>query len=384
MSGPRRNFPRAILNAPWSGGVLFLACFLSGCERSPDPAVIGLPILTGLPGVGDVAQQVLDSSPGFPILIVPDSGGPTSSGDSATSLAAAVTVAGRMVTIPHLIGIVGHAGSRDALIAAPVYNANEILQVVPTGTSRALARAGPWTFALAPDDSLEGEFLARFAVERLHSRSATIVYLTDEYGNGLRLSTARALRARGVRILDEVPLPHDIPCDIEPFSSNTSNRLMALLLRGTPDLVVLATRTRETACALKSLAHQPGLRYLAGDGTIVPNGELIAPDSLYVAAFWHPGRSSAESNDFIRRFQRVVGRVPHTGDAMTYDAIMTLAGAIRTVGDDRNAVREYLMSLGRSRPAATGVSGSITFPASGASLVILKRSGGQWKEVEFP
>jgi ABC-type branched-subunit amino acid transport system substrate-binding protein len=48
-------------------------------------------------------------------------------------------------------------------------------------------------------------------------------------------------------------------------------------------------------------------------------------------------------------------------DALIYDAVKLLARAVAVVGDDPAAVRDYLLSLGRSRSRYVGVTGPIAF-----------------------
>ena len=82
--------------------------------------------------------------------------------DSETSdgaLALAATFSART----EVAVVVGPSNSRHALATAPAYSAAGLAQIIPSATSRRLREAGPTTFTLAPDDSVEGEFLARFA-----------------------------------------------------------------------------------------------------------------------------------------------------------------------------------------------------------------------------
>ena len=48
--------------------------------------------------------------------------------------AAEVEHATRLAGIPGMAGVVGHGGSREALMTAPIYNEARIPQIVPTGT----------------------------------------------------------------------------------------------------------------------------------------------------------------------------------------------------------------------------------------------------------
>ncbi|PYP73740.1 MAG: hypothetical protein DMD41_04525 [Gemmatimonadetes bacterium] len=337
-------------------GVLGLAALL-GCRASPRVALIGWAFPIAVTSNAQVARDELDSWPAAgrpPIRIISDS---VVQGDSPDR---EVERAGRLAALPGMVVVVGHGGSRGSLAAAPVYNQAGIPQIVPSSTSRLLHKAGPWTFMLPPDDSIEGAFMGAFAVERLHVRRASIFYINDEYGAGLRDGIVAALGGRGVRIVDRVSFE---------TQSDMPTLVAATLHRGVPDVLLVAGRQRETG-AIARLAQRrvPGLRIVAGDGALVlptlADNAGAAAESVYVVAFWLPDAPDSLSRAFVERFRRVVGRDPQSTDAMSHDALLLAATAIRAVGARRGAVRDYLRALGRSRPAFLGVTGPITFTAN--------------------
>lgn len=280
----------------------------------------------------------------------------------------------RFAAIPGLVAVVGHGGSRGSLVAAPVYNQAGIVQLTPISTSRLLRDAGRWTFNLAPDDSAEGAFIGTFAAVRLGARRAAIFHVNDEYGAGLRDGVVAELRRRGVTITDVVQFDRggDLPLLVD-----------AALLRGRPDVVILAGRQREAGViARRAFARLGSVRFVAGDGALVlpmlADSAGPAADSIYGVAFWLPDPDDSTQQAFLERFRRVAGRNPFPADAMSHDALMLLAHAIRDVGPDRAAVRAYLASLGRTRPPYRGVTGEITFlPGRLPRLVMARLQGGR-------
>jgi branched-chain amino acid transport system substrate-binding protein len=86
-----------------------------------------------------------------------------------------------------------------------------------------------------------------------------------------------------------------------------------------------------------------------------------AADSMYLVSFWHPSQPDPGSRGFVARFTTMVGRPPRHDDAMFYDAVMLMGTAIRSAGAERTAVRDYLASLGRTRPPYEGITGPIAF-----------------------
>ena len=273
-----------------------------------------------------------------------------------------------LAAMPGVVAVVGHGGSRGSLVAAPIYNAAAIPHIAPTSTSRRLGDVGAWTFVLAPDDSVEGEFIARFANADLGARSVTIFSVTDEYGAGLRDGVARALARRNIRVMDQVA--YEPGSDLELLVRGT-------LARGTPDAVVIAGRSEEASALNRLLGrYAPGVPVVAGDGALTPPMSAEA-DSMYVVAFWLPDSTSAPSRRFVEEYTRVTGRGPGATEALTHDALMVVAAGIRAVGPDRVALRDWLASLGRTRPPFQGVSGPIAFgPARAEHLLMTQiRSG---------
>lgn len=348
----------------------------AACQGGSGPAVIGYAFETsGGPSVAVAREAVAPWSPAAPgIAFIFDS---VQGGEPADI---EIERAQRFVAIPGLVGVVGHAGSRGSLAAAPIYNEAEVPHIVPTGTSRLLRNAGPWTFALPPDDSIEGNFIAAFVVDVLGARRISVFYANDEYGVGMLEGVRAGLARRGAMVMDQVPFGP---------GSDVTVLVEASLARGRPDAVVSAGRWAETAALTRLMAaHVPGVRVVAGDGAMyLPRlADAVGPaaDALYVVDFWVPN-GTPESRDFVERFRRLAGFEPVGVHAMSHDALMLLAHAVREVGPRREAIRDYLRSLGRERPAYQGITGPISFHAGRpTNLVMARLVDGVRVRVEAP
>lgn len=345
---------------------ILLSLLPLGCQRPPAKATIGYAFPNfGRPQVLVARDEIATTAkPGHPeITIVFDSLGRDEPSDIEMERAQ------RMVSFPNVVAVVGHGGSRGSLAGAVIYNEAEVPQIVPLGTSRQLRTAGPWTFMLAPDDSAEGAFLGDF-LERLGSiRTITMFYVNDEYGTGLRDGIIASLERHRLRLLDLVPVNpgSDLPTMVD-----------ATLLHGRPHAIVCATRSVETG-EIAALVHRAGLKIpiVAGDGALILP-ELAdragpAADSLYVVGFWAADNPDPVSRAFVSRFQRIAHRDPVSSDAMEHDAIMLLVQAIREVGPDPRRIRDYLLSLGSTRPPYHGVTGNVTFQKTHPARLIMFR-----------
>ena len=358
----------AYVQSPVRVTVWTLVALLGGCRGDPRVAVVGYAFpLWGTTTV-QVARDEMASWPSgtTAIRIVYDS---ITQGDPPD---VEVMRAQRLAQIPNLVGIVGHGGSRGSLAAAPIYAAAGIPQIVPTGTSRLLGHVGPWTFALPPNDSIEGALIGRFTAERLGARRVVLFFTNDEYGVGLRDGVVAELAQRGVAVLSQVGVDpgSDIPTLVD-----------AVLRREAPDAFIVAARNIETGrVAHAAYGRVPHLRVVAGDGAVqlpsLPDLAGPAADSIYVVAFWLADAPDSMSRAFVERFRRITGRDPAPDDAMNHDALMLMAHAVRAVGPNRAALRGYLEALGRHHPPYHGITGDITFLRGRAPRLVMARLQG--------
>ncbi len=269
-----------------------------------------------------------------------------------------VAYAEAMVDVPRLVAAVGPQSSRATLLVAPIYAERGIPLISATATSDRLGSLGPWVFQLAPGDGAEGTFMVAFALDHLKARRVTIFYLdADEYGLGLRDGVVRALSLRGLSPADQVGIipPADLP-----------RRVAESLRRATPDVVIVAARTPETAAIARAVhAQLPQVPLVAGDG--VPLGADFARSAgaaaatVYAVAWWSPDLPDTASRAFAAAYERVGRAPPSAAEAMYYDAIMVAARAVREAGPRRAAVRRWLSELGTVRPPYRGVTGPIAF-----------------------
>ncbi|HSC59019.1 MAG TPA: hypothetical protein VLC11_05605, partial [Gemmatimonadales bacterium] len=71
--------------------------------------------------------------------------------------------------------------------------------------------------------------------------------------------------------------------------------------------------------------------------------------------------------------RRVTGHAPNADLAMIQDGIDLMSAAIDDVGPDRTAIRDWLRSLGRERPAFPGLTGPISFGTGRAVTLTMVR-----------
>lgn len=348
---------------------LAVAAVLLACGREAPRAVIGLADdTTAMP----LAREAIRSSykPGDPpidIISQPPPG----------RLVKAVTIARRFTEVSHAVVEVGPPGSGNGLLTAPIFGDAHIVQLLTTATDPQIRSSGAWTFMLAPDDTAEARFLAGFVWRRFAPAAVSIFYVRDAYGVDLSRGIASALSAEGATV-NRTPVRTltYAECLAGDRANVLAGDVQASLARLRPNVVVLATRIPEAGCLVDAL-RRARIRgaIVIGDGA--PLSELasryrFSMDSVYGVDFWTPSAGRVMDAAFLARFEKRYHRSPTASEALTYDALMLAATAIRTAGVDPRDVREYLQSLGHERPPYPGVTGAITFPASAQRLVLVQ------------
>lgn len=314
-------------------------------------------------------------------LINVDSGGWQALGASA--LAAEVRRARTLADDPDVVVAVGPGGSREALLVAPVYREVSLMDLVPTATSRLLEPMSEWSPVLAPNDSLQGEFIGQFADSALKAKRVAIFYVPDEYGIGLASGTAAAIERRGARVVLQTPMRLTLDCIVPNNDSMYRTLVDQAEARLAPDVAVIAARTVEAACLTRILRDRwPRLPIIAGDGTLPIKNFFdragSRTDGVHIVEFWHLDPTSQAALDFVQRFERAVDRPLRHADVVYFDATILAATAIRQGGATREGTRRYLRSLGAERPPYQGLSGPIAFtPGFPRPILMIRLDGGR-------
>jgi ABC-type branched-subunit amino acid transport system substrate-binding protein len=325
---------------------------LTACDlaRGGGP-VVGFAYTQGSAPYVELARATLAARGGVVPEMVYDSTAPTETSDGALAFAAAL-IGRKDVAV-----VVGPSNSRHTLATAPAYNAAGLSEIVPSATNRRIRGAGPYTFTLVPDDSVEGDYLAHFARRILHARRALLFYVNDEYGDGLRSGIVSTFVREGGELSEVIPIGNgtDIP-----------TLLSAAIARRRPDVVICAGRAAETGLVLKAVRSiAPGTPVVAGDGAYYEPllTATAGPDlsGLYVLSFWVFDSTDPAHRAFAAQVHRILHADPKPEDALTIDALILAATARAAAGPDRDAVHRWLLGLGHDHPPFHGLTGEIAF-----------------------
>jgi ABC-type branched-subunit amino acid transport system substrate-binding protein len=201
--------------------------------------------------------------------------------------------------------------------------------------------------------------MVRQILARRTLRRVLILYVNDEYGQGLRAGVHQALQLVGLTPTAELPVGRESDFD--------------LLLRNEfaqrhPDVIVGAFRNPEFARAAEALIRlHSRIPVFVGDGAFGPEALRGAvgpvPFEVYGVTFWLRTEADSAGTAYIDRFHRIWNKWPRSEDALIHDALTLAATAQREGKNDPRRIRLWLLSLGVTRPPFPGAAGPIDFRA---------------------
>ena len=271
----------------------------------------------------------------------------------------AVEIAAALRDDPRVVAVVGPADSRSSREAAPIFADEDgggrraLAAVSPTSTSVSLTGLSPWLFRVCPSDAASSRAAARYVLDSLGFRRATIMYRNDSYGRGWSAAFTQAYTAGGGDVLERNPHQADM---------NEWRAYAGVVKLTKPDIVLFPGSPADLAGLVRSLrAIGADTPVLGGDAVSELEAQATEFAGVRYIAFFQASRvQSTQAKAFVSAFTKKYGVPPEQRSALAYDATM-LIGHAALEGATRTGVREYLASIGSSRPAVTGVTGPISF-----------------------
>ncbi len=274
----------------------------------------------------------------------------------------AVQIAALMRDDPSVVAVVGHPESGTTLDAAAVYadlehgGARALVAVSPTGTSPALSGRSEWIFRVCPSDLAASEAAARYVLDSLKARRASVIYRNDPYGKDWTKEFTRIFTAAGGQVVQR-----------DPYLAGVTEwaAYAGYIRRLNPDVLLFPGGSEDA---------EPFIAALRAEGVRMPflGGDAVAPlakkpteyRGVKFTSFFVPERASTpEARAFVETYRQRYNEMPDPRAALSYDAALLIGRAILEVGPDRRKIRDYIAEVGSKRPALKGATGPIAFNA---------------------
>lgn len=345
-------------------GLLVMFLITLSCNTESQALYIGAPDEIWAKNSIELAVDEINAAGGIdgkPLKVVYAAGD-----EGQTQIEAAIAIANKLAGNPDVLGVIGHYGSANSLPAAHIYNQQGVVNIVPDGTNPLLTEVGPWIFRMSVSDEAQGRYLAGVAKEKLGFQRPAVVFANGDYGKHLGRTFLEGFKGIGGEI-----------CYIGWFDAGNPRELESIVSQ-------LETEECENLFFVGAYSHLARLlniltaqdmemTILAGDGCFsiadIDNiDEIRSASRVYVSTFYNPSNDDPQSIRFRQLYNERFGFEPQVIDALVYDSVFLLTGAIHRGGQSREAVRAYLSNVGQATAAFHGVTGTMTFFEEGESL----------------
>lgn len=276
--------------------------------------------------------------------------------DSKANPKDGVSAAQKLIDVDKVLAIIDDSVSGVTLAVVPICDRKQVVLLSTGATSPKLSGSSKFFFRIWNSDLEEGQFAAGYTARELKPKKSAILYINNEYGQGLRQVFAGAMAKASVPVIEQ-----------ESFAQGATNFRAQLvkIAAGRPDIVYLIAYPKEAKLVLKQ-AKELALE-TKWIGTVVMLEEempKILTDLGYVMYFpspVSPDEKSEAIREFRTRFQQKHQKAPPVLADVGYDAAMILGKAIAGGATSGESLRKALAG-GEEADMASGV---IQFDAQG-------------------
>lgn len=283
--------------------------------------------------------------------------------DDEGSEGKAVIIAQEYAKNPDLVAVIGHYPLSDAMSVSVFYQYYGILLLSTIATNPRLTREGfSFIFRMVPDDMLYGNKLARFCLKQRY-KGVLVYQQVVAAGRDLADPFVIAAVDMGVTIL------HRQRYD----SFTTSEDFRKLLLRSNQrfqfDALFISGRFSQCVTFIDT-ARELGIKKPIIGGVVLERADFLKmiaskTGNIFMPTTFDPNSTEKRVRRFVEAFKRRYGKIPDVLAAQVYDAVYTLAYAIKQAGS--TAPPKMAEAL-HSAKGLEGLAGPISFDAQGNRL----------------
>jgi branched-chain amino acid transport system substrate-binding protein len=291
----------------------------------------------------------------------------------------AVSNARRLVADPSVLLVIGHSMSSTSMAAAATYDSAALPMITPAGEVATLTDSDHGSvFRVIGRDDIQGVAAAQFLKERMHGKSAYVIYEPSDYG----LRAASGFWWEGQRL--------DIRMEgLTPVDGTTLNAVVTAIAAAAPDVVYYGGELTGAVPLLKRL-RRVGVRapLMGTDGLDTSEFAYLTGGAMlpaYYTILDGPPEFYPKSAQFIERFRARFGRAPEPFAALAFDAVGAGLEAISRAGRGFATVPargDVLAALHDPAFRYQGVTGLVQFTPNGdrrhSPVFVMQVRSSEW------
>lgn len=246
--------------------------------------------------------------------------------DDKLNSSTAVNAYKKLVDVDKVKLIIGAFTSNTTLAITPLTSQDSVLLITPTATNYKIKNAGEFVYRICPSDAQQGRILAEYSVNKLGAKTASVLFMNTDYGEGLRENFTAIFEKLGGKILSSDGFPQN----------ETNFRTQLTKIRKlNPDIIFLPSNWKEAANAVnQAKQYKVTNQIICTDGTYEQDFLSLtkgASEEIIITSFsWGEGDAKSFAADFKKRFREKFGKDPNGYSALCFDAMMLVGKLLFT------------------------------------------------------
>lgn len=345
--------------------ILILAALLfafNGCGKKEENVV---KIGAILPLTGEMSSHVQDAKEGIDLAVEirNNAGGINGKNilviyeDDRMQPQVGASAFEKLTTVDQVQVVLGGIGSSVALAIAPIAERKSVVFISPTASNPKLTYAGDYIFRNWPSDNFEGGTMAEAAYNKLKLKNIAILYVNNDFGEGLKSIFRKKFEGLGGKIFAEQKYDQGDNDFRTQLLKIKSEKVETVYLPGyyqeISKILRQAREMRINALFLStSPIEDPKLLKLAGD---------TAEGIIYTRPSFDPEHPNEEYKKFSSAFKQKYGREPGIAAAQCYDAANIIFFSIEQGGERGEEIQKAMSAVKNF----SGVTGTTSFDEYG-------------------
>lgn len=231
-----------------------------------------------------------------------------------------------------------------------------ILQITPSGSAQGLTKNAN-AFRLCFTDPLQGQTMAKYAVETLGLTKLAMIYNNaDEYSTGVAEAFVEEAKALGAEIVAQ----EAFVTDAVDFTTQLTS------IKGTDAQIIFVPAYYQDAAYITTQAAELGMTipFIGSDGWDGVLANIVDPSALEGAVFLSPFLATDANQavqDFVKTYEDKYKATPDQFAADGYDTVYVIKAALEKAGSTKS---EDLIKV-MTEIQVNGLTGDLTFTADG-------------------
>lgn len=359
-----------------------LMVFSFGCVKKEEKEI---KIGAILPLTGDAAKYGQSAKKGMELAVneINEKGGIDNKKlrliieDSQGQVKDGVAAFRKLITVEKVPIIIGELLSSITLAIAPLANEDKVVVLSPASTAPKITEAGDYIFRNVASDIVEGQIMAEYAFKKLKLNKIAIMYINNDYGEGLRNAFKQGFTKLGGLIIDAQAFDQaSVDFRAQLIKIKKSNP-EAIYLIGYKESGRILKESKELGINVQFLGT-----VLFEDSEILKVAGNAANGVLYSSRAYNPESGDANVKSFVGLYKKRYKEVPDIFAGLSYDAINIAALAIKNGGYTGDGIKKSLYEIQNF----AGVTGNTSFDTNGDAIqpaAIKKIENGKFVWVNF-